>query len=200
MPVFGRKEYAKPAAAPRFAPPITYYNIAALGSGSPMPRVMLLLMPIKVVSGSELMDAGSDILISAFQSIVSRFGMMLSTLAAVAILAVAYASCCSAGAGLSSLVLSLVANQYWGLVAQVFAVSVRLLTKKWLPYVPIRAICIMPEISFVDSKCPNRQSVNWHRWLLQPSPVAPKFITSISASPTCPPLSTDLDVLSQKKS
>ena len=55
--------------------------------------------------------------------------MMLSTLAAVAILAVAYANCCSAGAGLSSLVLSLVANQFCELVAQVFAVSGRLLTK-----------------------------------------------------------------------
>ena len=105
MPVFGRKEYAKPAAVPRFVPPITYYNIAALGGGSPVPRVMLLLMPIKMVSGSELMDAESDIPISAFQSIVSRFGMMLPTLAAVAILAVAYANCCSAGAGQSSLVL-----------------------------------------------------------------------------------------------
>lgn len=129
MPVFGRKEYAKPAAAPRFVPPITYYNIAALGGRSPVPRVMLLLMPIKMVSGSELMDAESDIPISAFQSIVSRFGMMLPTLAAVAILAVAYANCCSAEAGLSSLVLRLVANQFCGLVAQVFAVSVRLLTR-----------------------------------------------------------------------
>ena len=55
--------------------------------------------------------------------------MMLPTLAAVAILTVAYASCCSAGAGLSSLVLRLVANQFCGLGAQVFAVSVRLLTK-----------------------------------------------------------------------
>lgn len=55
--------------------------------------------------------------------------MMLPTLAAVAILAVAYANCCSAEAGLSSLVLRLVANQFCGLVAQVFAVSVRLLTK-----------------------------------------------------------------------
>ena len=66
MPVFGRKEYAKPAAAPCFVPPITYYNIAAIGGGNPVARVMLLLMPIKVVSGSELMDAGSDIPISAF--------------------------------------------------------------------------------------------------------------------------------------
>jgi len=66
MPVFGRKEYAKPAAVPRFVTPITYYNIAALGGGSPVPRVMLLLMPIKMVSGSELMDAESDIPISAF--------------------------------------------------------------------------------------------------------------------------------------
>ena len=55
--------------------------------------------------------------------------MMLPTLAAVAILEVAYASSCSAGAGLSSLVLSLVANQFCGLVAQVFAVNGRLLTK-----------------------------------------------------------------------
>ena len=55
--------------------------------------------------------------------------MMLSALAAVVILAAAYANCCSAGAGLSSLVLRLVANQFCGLVAHVFAVSGRLLTK-----------------------------------------------------------------------
>lgn len=55
--------------------------------------------------------------------------MMLPTLAAVAILTVAYASCCSAGAGLSSLVLRLVANQFCGLGAQAFAVSGSLLVK-----------------------------------------------------------------------
>ena len=88
-----------------------------------------VMMTLKLVAGFDFLVAGSGITVSALWLIDSRFGMMLSALAAVAILTVAYASCCSAGAGLSSLVLRLVANQFCGLGAQVFAVSVRLLTK-----------------------------------------------------------------------
>ena len=57
----------------------------------------------------------------------------------------------------------------------------------------------MSEISIRGLEMPESQSVSWHRWLLQPSPVAPKFITSISVITTCPPLSVDLDVPSQEK-
>ncbi len=111
MPVFGRKEYAKPA-APRFVPPITYYNIAALGGGSPVPRVMLLLMPIKMASGSELMDAGSGITVSALWLIDSRFGMMLSALAAVVILCASDANTCAMNLSQGTLSPRLVCNSF----------------------------------------------------------------------------------------
>lgn len=72
----------------------------------------MLMMPIKVVSGSELMDAGSDIPISAFQSIVSRFGMMLPTLAAVAILCAFDANTCAMNLRQVTLSSRLVCNSF----------------------------------------------------------------------------------------
>lgn len=77
-----------------------------------MPRVMLLMMPIKVVSGSELMVAGSGITVSALWLIDSRFGMMLSALAVVVILCAFDANTCAMNLRQVTLSSRLVCNSF----------------------------------------------------------------------------------------